>query len=144
MPIGYWISALLALVVVLGLAIYLRKRQKAKEKAYLEALAAPVEKRVWGKQVAIPSQGYVCQAVREIANVQFKKHEAPHLPLHECTHKFGCQCKYQLLEDKRSGKERREGVDRRPVVRYAPDVLPRRSGRDRRKENNTAFNDRAI
>jgi len=144
MPIGYWLSALLALLVVLGLVIYLHKRQTAKEKAYLAALAAPVEKRVWGKQVDIPAQGYVCQAVRDIADTRFKKQDAPHLPLHECTHKFGCQCKYQLLEDKRSGKERREGGDRRPVVRYAPDVPPRRSGRDRREENNTAFNDRAI
>lgn len=132
------------MVVVLGLAIYLRRRQSAKERAYLEALAAPVAKRVWGKQAAIPAQGPVCQAVREIADVQFKKHEAPHLPLRECTHKFGCQCEYQLLEDKRSGKERRDGIDRRPVVRYDPDAPPRRSGRDRREENNTAFNDRAI
>lgn len=132
------------MAVVLALAIYLRKRQSAKEKAYLEALAAPVAKRVWGKQADIPAQGPACQAVREIADVQFKKHEAPQLPLHECTHKFGCQCKYQLLEDKRSGKERRDGIDRRPVVRYDPEAPARRSGRDRREENNTAFNDRAI
>lgn len=144
MPFGYWISALLAIVVALSLAIYLRKRQTAKERAYLEALAAPVEKPVWGKQVAIPSQGHVCQAVREIADVQFKKDEAPHLPLPECIYKSICQCKYKLIQEKRSGNERREGGDRRPVLRYDPDNPPRRSGRDRRKENNSAFNDGAV
>lgn len=140
----YWLLALLAIGVLLGLVAYLRKRQAAKEKAYLAVLAADRETPMWGKQVTIPSQGYVCQAVRDIADIRFNKHEAPHLPLHECTHKFACQCKYQLLVDKRSGKERRDGIDRRPVVRYDMDAPPRRGGRDRRKDNNTAFNDRAI
>lgn len=140
----YWLLALLAIVIPLGLIVYLRKRQAAKERAYLTALAAEPETPVWGKQVAIPSQGYVCQAVRDIADTHFKQHEAPHLPLHECTHKFACQCKYQLLEDKRSGKERRDGIDRRPVVRYDPDNPPRRCGRDRREDKNTPFNDRTI
>lgn len=139
----YWLSAILAFIVLLGLIVYLRKRQAAKEKAYLAALSAKPETPVWGKQVAIPSQGYVCQAARDIANTQFKKDEAPHLPLHECTHKFACQCKYLLLEDRRSGKERRDGIDRRPVVRYDMEA-PRRCGRDRREDKNTPFNDRAI
>lgn len=137
----YWLLALLAIVVLLGLVVYLRKRQATKDAAYLAALAAKPEIQVWGKQVEIPSQGPACQAVREIADTQFKRNEAPHLPLHECTHKFACQCKYRLLEDKRCGKERRDGIDRRPVVRYDPDNPPRRGGRDRREENNNPFND---
>lgn len=140
----YWLLALLAIVLLLGLIVYLRRRQAAKEKAYLAALAAEPETPVWGKQVAIPSQGYVCQAVRDIAGTHFMKDDAPHLPLHECTNKFACQCKYQLIKDKRSGKERRDGIDRRPVVRYDPDNPPRRSGRDRRKENNNPFNDGVV
>lgn len=140
----YWLLALLVIAVVLALVVTLRKRQAAKDKAYLEVMAAPVEKPVWGKQVAIPPKGQVCQAAKNITSTEFKVDEAPHLPLHECTHKFNCQCKYQLLEDKRSGKERRDGDDRRPIVRYDPENPPRRSGRDRRKDKNTAFNDRAI
>lgn len=140
----YWLLALLVIAVVLALVVSLRKRQAAKDKAYLEVMAAPVEKPVWGKQVAIPPKGQVCQAAKSITSTEFKVDEAPQLPLHECTHKFNCQCKYQLLEDKRSGKERRDGDDRRPVVRYDPENPPRRSGRDRREDKNTAFNDRAI
>lgn len=136
--------AFLSVAILLGLIAYLRKRQADKERAYLAALAAEPETPAWGKQVVIPSQGFVCQAVRDIENTHFKKDEAPRLPLHECTHKFACQCKYQLLEDKRSGKERRNGHDRRPVVRYDPDNPPRRSGRDRRADKNTPFNDVVI
>ncbi len=144
MPIEYWLPALLALVVVAGLVFHLRKRQAEKERAYLDALAAPVVKPVWGKQIDIPAHGHVCQAARDIADIEFRKDEAPPLPLRECTQKFDCRCKYRLLEDSRSGKERRAGIDRRPVVRYDPDNPTRRSGRDRREENNTAFNDLRI
>jgi hypothetical protein len=140
----YWLLAFLVVVLLLGLTVYLRRRRTAREKAYLEALAAPVEKPVWGKRVAIPPQGPACQAVKDIAGTDFKAAEAPQLPLHECTHKFTCQCNYRLLEDKRSGNERRDGIDRRPVVRYDPEPPPRRSGRDRREDKNTPFNDRAI
>jgi hypothetical protein len=140
----YWLLAFLAVLLLLVLTIYLRRRRAAREKAYLEALAAPVGKPIWGKRVAIPPQGPACQAVKNIAEIKFKAAEAPHLPLHECTHKFNCQCHYQQLEEKRSGKERRDGIDRRPVVRYDLDNPPRRSGRDRREDKNTPFNDRAI
>lgn len=140
----HWLPALLVIAVLLGLVLALRQHQAARDKVYPKAPAAPAAKPAWGKQVALPSNGRFCQAVRNIANKKFKLHEAPPLPLHECTCKFDCQCKYRLLEDRRSGKERRTGVDRRPVVRYDPKNPPRRSGRDRREENNSAFNDRTI
>lgn len=140
----YWLAAVLIFVVALGVILTLRRQRAAKEKAYLDALGAVPPKPVWGKHVMIPAKGPVCQAVKSIADTDFKAAEAPHLPLHECTHKFGCECEYRLLEDKRSGKERRDGVDRRPVVRYDPDNPPRRNGRDRREDKNTPFNDRAI
>ncbi len=50
----------------------------------------------------LPLRGPLCQAVKSIADTHFEVAEAPHLPLHACTHKF------RLLEDKRSGKEQRE------------------------------------
>ncbi|MEW6292682.1 MAG: hypothetical protein AB1544_05180 [Pseudomonadota bacterium] len=140
----YWLLAFLVVVPLLGLTVYLRRRRAAREQAYLEALAAPVEKPVWGKRVVIPPQGPACQAVKNIANTDFKTAEAPQLPLHACTHKFTCQCTYRQLEEKRSGKERRDGIDRRPVVRYDPENPPRRGGCDRRADKNTPFNDRAI
>lgn len=141
-------GGLLVLLVVLALggaiALYLRRVRIARERARLETYAAAPTKKYWGKRLTLPAQGHVCLAAQEIADTRFKFDEAPSLPLAECTCKFDCRCSYTLLEDRRSGKERREGIDRRPVVRYDPDNPPRRSGRDRRKGKDTPFNDYVI
>ena len=68
----YWLAAVLVFAIVLGVILTLRRRQAAKEKAYLDALGAIPRKPVWGKHVTIPNQGPVCQAVKSIADTDFK------------------------------------------------------------------------
>ncbi|MDI6750314.1 MAG: hypothetical protein ACOY6N_05865 [Pseudomonadota bacterium] len=143
-PGGWLLVILVGLALAGSIALYLHRAHLAREKARLEAHAAPPPKQYWGKQLIVPTHGQVCLAAKELADRRFKFDEAPHLPLADCTCKFDCRCSYKLLEERRSGKERREGFDRRPVVRYDPDNPPRRSGRDRRKGKDTPFNDYVI
>jgi hypothetical protein len=145
MTAGGWLFVSLVTLALAGVvALYLHRRRLAREKARLEAQAAPPPKRYWGKQLIIPPHGHVCLAARNLADRRFKLDDAPHLPLTECTCKFDCRCSYRMLEERRSGNDRRSGRDRRPAIRYDPDKPPRRSGRDRRKDKDTPFNDYVI
>ena len=98
-------------------------------------------KPVWGKRFVPGGAGRVCDAAKACAGKCYELDQVPKLPLPGCSFGIQCQCHFETLTDRRSGKERRSGVDRRPNLRFDPDKPPRRSGRDRREKNNSAFND---
>ncbi len=47
-----------------------------------------------------------CAAATLCRNKRFLSHEAPHLPLPECTSRSTCQCVYKHFEDRRTNLRR--------------------------------------
>lgn len=121
---------------------YLNKRkQDASPAAGTVEKSAASTKPIWGRRFVPGVAGSVCDAARACAGKCYELNQTPKLPLPGCSFGIQCQCHFENLSERRSGKERRSGIERRPNLRFDPDKPPRRSGRDRREKNNTPFND---
>lgn len=79
-----------------------------------------------------PSAKNCCQAVTDQVGTRYLSHEAPHLPLDNCTQPQQCRCRYQHWEDRRH-EDRRELVHTMSRLYYSGPER-RRQGEDRRKE----------
>jgi hypothetical protein len=84
----------------------------------------------------VPNIDCACEAARKFANKTFLVADAPKLPFNDCG-KVDCRCRYERIANRRKGKgERRVTANRREEFRFET-KSDRRSGKDRRKTNNT-------
>jgi len=56
--------------------------------------------------VSIKSTSSGCEAARSLKGMRFLSHEAPRLPLVNCSRPEVCQCVYEKFEDRREGPRR--------------------------------------
>ena len=76
-----------------------------------------------------------CDNARKFADKTFLVADAPRLPLKECT-RVDCRCRYERIADRRRVRsERRTKPSRREEIRFEMKD-DRRSGKDRRQNNN--------
>jgi hypothetical protein len=91
--------------------------------------SAPTQRYI-GKRLIVPDPTVACVAVRELDGQCFALSQLPELPVKGRTSK-NCQCRFDPLVERRSGKERRSGQERRDQIRFE-ETKDRRSGFDRR------------
>lgn len=134
-----WIFGILILGGVIAF-IYVRTRSSPTPAQPLASTALPAApgriqptpENIWGKRLVVNDPG-ACFAARALAGQYFPLDHVPGLPLKECNH-ADCRCTFQPAYERRSGKERREGIERRDMARFdAP--TDRRSGKTRRKDD---------
>lgn len=134
----FWL--IVVLLICVGVWFYFKQnRQSATKPVHKQKLAS--QKPIWGKKFVIPSGANACQAAKDIANQSFLLEKLPTLPLSACTANHLCHCHFESKQDIRSHKERRDGGDRRPVLRFDLNATLRRKGQDRRAENFSPFNE---
>lgn len=126
-----WIVLSLVVALAAGLVAYvLVARKRSRATAALKAAPSP---RYWGKQLVVPEPARACQAARVLNGQAFAFHRTPPLPLKGCANTV-CKCHFEPMQDRRSGKERRTGTERREQIRFE-DRKDRRCGRDRRSSD---------
>lgn len=138
-----WVLAGL-LVIVLGALLWVVLRARsgppdAPTNSRRPAPTRPLPARgptTWGKTVVVPDPANACLAALRLEGQSFATEAAPRLPLANCTMVDQCQCHYVPAQDRRQGRERRSGVDRRTHLRFEPGKEgDRRKGKDRRHRN---------
>ena len=82
-----------------------RARKKRIKKSTSPERAAEREISRW-RAVRIEPGLICCESATELADQVFLASESPHLPLDGCT-ESNCRCRYQHLDDRRSGDDRR-------------------------------------
>ena len=83
----------------------------------------------------VPNIDCACDNARKFADKTFLVADAPRLPLKECT-RADCRCRYERIAERRRVRaERRTKPSRREEIRFEMKD-DRRSGKDRRRNNN--------
>jgi hypothetical protein len=126
-----WIAVLLS---VAGLAAWFYVRADRARSAPAMAPGVrppPPAPRYWGKRLCLGTPERACQAALAAQGHEYPMERAPILPLPGCTAQ--CACHFEPLAERRSGKERRVGNDRRDGVRFDLAREDRRVGKDRRR-----------
>jgi hypothetical protein len=83
--------------------------------------------------VCIKPKGIACEAVQAYRAARFLSHEAPRLPLPDCTVSDTCACVYKHHADRRAQPRRQ--AEREGLQRSAKVDKERRLSRDRRKSD---------
>lgn len=97
---------------------------------------------VRGLTLKVPDRTKACAEALQNAEKTFVTHDAPPLPLPSCNYPK-CECSYYAIPGRRSGGDRRSGVDRRDSIRFDPEAEDRRSGQDRRRSGKDPWRGRA-
>ncbi len=99
-----------------------------------DSAVSPQSANFWCVKVEVPASGVYCRAIEKLQQHAFSASDPPPLPVPDCDIRL-CHCRHVFLPEKRAGVDRRSGEDRRQAIRF--DTKPnRRTGRDRRLENN--------
>lgn len=127
----FWIiSGLVLAGMVVFYATHARRRPGVVARATVDK--APPATKIWGRRL-VATEPHACPAARALAGQSFRLDQAPTLPLQGCNNP-DCRCVFQPQTDRRSGEERRQGIERRDMARFdAP--TDRRSGKGRRKDD---------
>jgi hypothetical protein len=115
----------------LGLLFYRRRNYRPGD---IRAATSKPERNYWGVRVIAPAEGPACAAIRKTGGRGFKLERVPTLPLPGCDLQV-CRCRFDYLPERRAGAERRFSEDRRGAIRFDSERSDRRSGHDRRVDN---------
>lgn len=132
----WWVVVLLAAVVV-WLMIKLVQESRRFEHELETGRSVPwlpsARRRYWGKQLAAGMNA--CVPAKAQDGQRYKLGHEPALPLSGC-HDQHCQCWFDYLPERRTGEDRRFGLERRELFRVNRHPN-RRHGPDRRHGSGT-------
>ena len=133
MDIALLIVLIVALVVALirmlpeRQSLHIRDSAGSTYKRRTQALVS--SKRISYKSVSIVCDSSACEAAESLMDKQFLTHEAPVVPLPDCTSTH-CECKYIHHQDRR-----KQTIDRRAPVALNTDTSEQSDRSDRRCNN---------
>ena len=126
---------LVAAIVAAVLASWASRRSMAVPEAASLAVEAAKGPEQWGVRIDAADSQRTCPSVRELLGKDFPLGAKPPLPSPNCCFRSQCRCRYVKLYERRK-ESRRSGLDRRVRgQRFEEDQFPRRSGRDRRRND---------
>lgn len=93
-----------------------------------KSVAAPPKANPW-HAVSVVSKGSCCDAAKVLSSERYLSHQAPRLPLAECSRSGDCVCSYQHHADRRGQSRRAAGIGGLHGGQYQGDDRRRQQGR---------------
>jgi len=125
--------ALLALVILVGAFVYLRRKPgRPAERPALARPAVPGATSAF-HAVSIKLGPNPCESARNMADKRFLSGAAPRLPLPDCTNRE-CKCRFVHHKDRRESEDRRSPFGQGMTVNTGSFLKEQRQGADRRHD----------